>query len=222
MEQQVKSTFERHLATFTEQLNTINSYTALYKHLYDKRSDSASLDAMNKAPAFFSLTIHAFQHMYILGIAKICEERSKTSVTIFSFLDFIENNYPLIFNASPLRSTHEKVDSTLIQAHRDKLAEFADCIKHITAWRDKSFAHSDKQFLGEKQSKLSEKFPITYGEIKALIELISDIINTYSAAYFDKVTSIEATNLYDIDKVLNILINQNQNFDSIRKPPIKE
>ncbi|MFD4490730.1 hypothetical protein ACM1TL_05450 [Lysinibacillus capsici] len=234
MKQEVIGRFEKELSFLINQLYEINSYKLLHKHLYTKKNDPLFLSAMNKAPAFFGLTIHSYQHMFIVGLSKLCEERNSNGTNIYSFLNYIEKNHPLIFpncsnkekqytpektmDVSPkmyetemdliLNIPKTKIDVALIKEHRTQLNEYTDCINNLLAWRDKSFAHYDKEYIGESIEKMGEKYRIKYGDLSELISLIGKILNSYQSAYYDSTTSIIPANTYDVDNVLQALLHQ--------------
>ncbi|MFJ7746695.1 hypothetical protein [Peribacillus sp. NPDC097295] len=55
----------------------------MHKHLLNKTSDEAFLRVMNKAPAFFQLTINSFQYSTIMGLARLYEPAGRKSRSIF-------------------------------------------------------------------------------------------------------------------------------------------
>lgn len=233
--QDVIERFEKELSFLINELYEINSYKLLYEHLYNKKNNPKFLSAMNKAPAFFGLTIHSYQHMFIMGLSKLCEERNLKGNNIFSFLKFLETHHSTIFPNNSNKQgqqTHEKaivvspklyetemditiekhrpkIDMALIEKHKTQLKDFNDkCIKPLMKWRDKSFAHNDKKYIGQNIEKMGEDFPILYGDIGKLISLIGDILNTYQVAYNNTSTDLIPTNTYDVDIVLQALLHQ--------------
>lgn len=207
MKEQVIARFEMELDFLIKELYEINSYKLLYIHLYNKKNKPEFLKAMNKAPAFFLLTINSYQSMFIMGLYKICEKRNPKGKNIFSFLTFLERNHSLIYDIPP-KESKPTVDITLIRQHREELDKYSHCIDHILAWRDKSYAHYDKKYIGENIKMIGQDFPITYGEIGKLISLLGDILNTYQSVYNDTVTSLVPSNTYDVDIVLQALLKK--------------
>lgn len=206
MKQQVTNRFEIELDFLIEQLYQLNSYRLLYKHLNDKKSEEVFLQAMNIAPAFFSLSIHSYQHMFVMGLSKLCEKRNSNGKNIFNFLDFLEKNFMLIFSNNELKINQFTINTHTINNHRDEIEKHSACITNVTAWRDKSFAHFDKKYGSENSPSIGEDFPIIYGDMVKLIDLLGEVLNTYQSAYKGSVTSIKPSNTYDVDKVLQTLI----------------
>lgn len=205
MKEQVIARFERELDFLIRELYQINSYDLLHKHLNNKRTEPEFLKAMNKAPLFFGFTITSYQHMVIMGLAKIFEKRNGDGINIFRFLEHIENHSLLIFDI-PTKEHQPIVDKNLITQHKEELNKHSLLIDHILAWRDKSFAHFDKKYNGENSKKVGQDFPIYNHEIGELINLLGYILNTYQSAYKDTVTHLIPVDTYDVDNVLLALL----------------
>lgn len=84
------------------ELYQLNSFLLLNRYLKQKSNQQENLNLMNKAPAFFSLTIYSFQYSAIMGLAKIFEPSSRDSKSIKKFLNFIESNHKKIFSNDPI------------------------------------------------------------------------------------------------------------------------
>lgn len=214
MKQQVIERFEKELSFLISELYEINSYSLLYKHLYNKKNKPEFLKAMNRAPAFFGLTIHSYQRMFILGLSKICEKRNPKGKNIFSFLTFLEGHHSMIFSNISSKKQNS-IDYTVIALHKIELENHSNCIENLLAWRDKSYAHYDKKYIGDNIQTLGNDFPITYGEIERLINSLGEILNTYQSAFNDTVTHLVPSNTYDVDIVLNALLNNKNHSTSM-------
>ncbi|MFB4168255.1 hypothetical protein [Virgibacillus sp. JSM 102003] len=191
-----------------EELYQLNSFYLLNKYLKQKSNQEDNLNAMNKAPAFFNLTIHSFQYSSIMGLAKIFEPASRDSKSINNFLNFVESNHKKIFlNDSTTKKKLGRtlnIDESTIIKHKEKLCEVEPIVKNLLSWRDKSFAHNDKRYFKDREA-LGRDFPITYKEIENLIQLAAEILNTYQVGYNGNSTHIIPSNTYDVDKVINAL-----------------
>lgn len=212
MKQQVIDRFENELSFLIRELYEINSYSLLYKHLYNKKNEPEFLKAMNRAPAFFGLTIHSYQRMFVLGLSKICEKRNPKGKNIFSFLTFLEGHHSMIFSNTSSKK-QIPIDYKMIAQHKIELDNHSNCIDNLLAWRDKSYAHYDKKYIGENNQMLGKDFPIKYGEIEKLIISLGDILNSYQSAYKDTITHLIPSNTYDVDIVLDALLN-NKNYST--------
>lgn len=208
MSQDIINQFVDDVEGLLEELYHLNSYYLLNKYLKQKSNQKENLDLMNKAPAFFRLTIHSFQYSAIMGLARLFEPASRGSKSINKFLNFIESNHKKVFSNDPI--TKEKlgrnsdIDESTVMKHRERLNEVEPIINNLISWRDKAFAHNDKKFFKDREA-LGREFPITYKEIENLIELAAEILNTYQVGYNGKYTAVIPSNTYDVDKVIMAL-----------------
>ncbi|WNF36577.1 hypothetical protein RJD24_19480 [Bacillaceae bacterium IKA-2] len=210
MTNEIKNQFINDVQNLLEELYQINSFYLLNKYLKEKSTNSEFLQAMNKAPAFFQLTIHSFQYSAIMGLAKLFEPASRKSKNIFNFLNFIEANHHKIFsNVSQINSklgSGNDIDHSTVKKHREQLEKVESIINNLISWRDKAFAHNDKKYF-KSNGLISKEFPLTYKEIEYLIELSADILNSYQVAYNGNRTHTIPANVYDVDKVFLALRN---------------
>ncbi|WP_227936021.1 AbiU2 domain-containing protein [Alkalihalobacillus deserti] len=198
--------FEKLKEGLFQEIISINSFLELYIHIRKKRNDR--LEILNKAPAFFQLTQESLLTSVIIGLAKIYEKRNKKGRTIFNFLDFIEANYKGIFSNNlelmKKQSRDYEITNELISEHKLLLEKQEPILNNLFAWRDKSFAHMDKKYFDDR-GLLGEDYPITIEQIRHLIELLTDILNKYGGAYNGNIQIVKATNVTDIDRILNWL-----------------
>lgn len=208
MSQDIINQFVNDVEGLLKELYQLNSFYLLNKYLKQKSNQQENLILMNKAPAFFSLTIHSFHYSAIMGLAKIFEPASRDSKSINKFLNFIESHHKKIFLNDPI--TKEKlgrtsdIDESTVIKHREKLNEVEPTINNLIAWRDKAFAHNDKKYFIDRES-LGRDFPIKYKEFENLIELAAEILNTYQVGYNGTSTHIIPSNTYDVDTVIKAL-----------------
>lgn len=200
-----------------QQIMSLNSFLDLYIHIKKRSNDR--LEILNKAPAFFNLTQESLLTSIIIGLAKIYEKRNKKGRTIYNFLNFIDANQNGIFTKKQLRDY--EITTELIKGHILKLEEQEPLLDNLFAWRDKGFAHMDNKYF-EDRGLLGEDFPLTIKELRYLIELVAEILNTYGVAYNETFQSIKATNVTDIDRILDWLYMVEPYKDEINKMVIKQ
>lgn len=209
MKTEIINQFENDLDFLIKELYEINSYRLLHKHLLEKTSDEEFLKAMNKAPAFFHLTINSFQYSTIMGLARLYEPTGRNSRSVYSLLNFIGQHHKNIFSNDPETKTRLgreiDINHTIVKNYREKLAELDSITNNLISWRDKSFAHNDKKYFGIK-GQLGKDYPITYGDIDKLKNTAEDILNTFQVGYKGNTTMIVPSNTYDVDKVLEALL----------------
>ncbi|MFC0525514.1 hypothetical protein ACFFGV_18170 [Pontibacillus salicampi] len=197
----ILSHFESYKDGLIQEVISLNSFLELYVHIRRKRNDR--LEILNKSPAFFQLTQESLLTSVIVGLTKIFERRNKNGRTIYNFLNYIEWNYKGIFlNKPKLNTTEITVD--IIKEQRFKLEQQDHLLNNLFAWRDKSFAHMDKKYF-EDRAQLGEDFPLTIKQLRLLIELVAEILNVVEGAYSDSSWSFNATNVTDIDNILDWL-----------------
>lgn len=208
MSQDIINQFVNDVEGLLEELYQLNSFYLLDKYLKQKKNQQENLDAMNKAPAFFSLAMHSFQYSAIMGLAKIYEPASRDSKSINKFINFIEGNHKKIFLNDPITKKKlgrtSDIDGSTVIKHREKLTEVEPIINNLITWRDKAYAHNDKKYFKDREA-LGRDFPITYKEIEDLIELAAEILNTYQVGFKGASTHIIPTNTYDVDAVIKAL-----------------
>ncbi|MCP3026454.1 hypothetical protein [Halobacillus sp. A5] len=197
------SHFETYKEALFQEIITLNSFLELYVHIRKRRNDR--LEILNKSPAFFYLIQESLLSSVIIGVAKIYEKRNQKGRTIFNFLNFIKANHKAIFNNSALKEKGVGgITEKSIENHLVLLSDQEPLINKVFAWRDGSFAHSDKKYFQDRKI-LGEEYPITISDLRTLIELVAEILNKYEGDYNNSYQSINATNITDIDNILNWL-----------------
>jgi len=205
----IKQQFENSLEIFMDELLFIDAAFELYVHLTSKKEEY--LDEMNEAPGFFQIVFKSLFNSTIISLARIYEKEKRSDRNIYFFISFIEkhtNIFPHDEKTLKEFNCPFKVDSNLISSHRNMLIEHDETIKKLFIWRDKHYAHFDKKyFLNSK--RLIEDAGITVEEFRRLISLAHEIFNDYSIAYSGINISLQATNRFDIDSILDILKTHN-------------
>jgi len=204
-----EKTFEEYREYLKSEVVRLVSYIKLYRRINEKRTDR--LDEINIAPSFFQVTLDALFSAIILWVDKLLGSRSERG--FFNFLSFIENNRKL-FEISELQRRKEYPDGhwmldrepityQTVETHRKQIAEL-ESLPHFKLRRDKFHAHFDKEYFFDR-GKLGNDAPLKWSDLEAVIEVMGDILNHYSAAYDGNVYHLEPFNIYDIDHFLDML-----------------
>ncbi|MBN8569346.1 MAG: hypothetical protein J0M18_06920 [Ignavibacteria bacterium] len=198
-----------------DQLIYVNNIFEIYKHIQNKRVDK--LSELNFAPTFFGLVLESLFSDTIVTLCKIYKNGKNDEYNIHTFLELIEKNVILFswekrFSRSTFKEQdieyykklHNRVDLDIISKHREQIKQKHKSVESLFFWRDKHFAHNDKKYF-LSSDLIAKDSPITYGEIKELIELVQDIMNYYSVAFNGCSNSINYMGQFDIDKILDAL-----------------
>jgi hypothetical protein len=152
---------------------------------------------LNEIWTFWGFTIDAHRDATILALSKMLEQRKKRndSITIWKFLDFIENNLELFDREIYLkrcrskygyddiaRKIHKKLTPVNINSDRKRLEEYRRIIDNVMGWRDKKVAHNDSEFYFGNR-RVSEEYPISSKQLAEIVEQLKKIFNKYSLAY---------------------------------------
>ncbi|MFA5368339.1 MAG: hypothetical protein WC333_10735 [Dehalococcoidia bacterium] len=152
---------------------------------------------LNRIWTFWGLTIDAHRDATILALSRMLEQRKKRndSITLWKFLEFIENNLELFRREVYLercRSKHGSDDIAMrnykelttadINSDRESLEKYRRDIDNVIGWRDKEVAHKDGGFSFSNR-KVSEEYPISSKQLTGIVEQIKKILNKYSLAY---------------------------------------
>lgn len=215
--------FQKFKEGLFQEIISLNSFLELYIHIRKRRNDR--LEILNKAPAFFQLTQESLLTSVIIGLAKIYEKRNKRGRTIYNFLNFIEANHKGIFSNNPELLKKQlrdyEITTELIKGHILQLEEQESLLDNLFAWRDKSFAHMDNKYFKDR-GLLGEDYPLTIKQLRYLIELVAEILNKYGGAYNGTFQSIKATNVTDIDRILDWLYKVEPYKNEINKMVIEQ
>ncbi|MGE5329884.1 MAG: hypothetical protein ACM3KR_10305 [Deltaproteobacteria bacterium] len=205
--------FEEYLERLINEVMFIDSTLELYIHLMNKRIDR--INELNMAPAFFGLTINCFLASTVISLAKLYENyngKNRSDRNICKFLNFIEQNSDIFTQDEETLQKFRcnyRVDSLLIKKHRKLIEDSKSKLDNLFYWRDKCYAHNDKKYFLDSTA-LGNDAGLTIKSFRELIKLAQDILNDYSIAYSGTYKSIRATNLFDIDHVLDALHDYNQ------------
>lgn len=200
--------FKLYLDRLFEEVFHIDSKFELYYHLLERKYNR--LQAMNISPAFFQLIMDALLTDSIISLSRLYDSYKsikRSDRNLIRFLNFVESNIDIFPSDKETLMRHNCdyiVDKNLIDSHRAKINEMTPILDNLFTWRDKYVAHFDKTYFSNGE-RLKEDASIKFGEIRGLISLADEILNSYSAVYDGNVNMIRATNLFDVDKSLDIL-----------------
>jgi len=205
--------FEEYRLHLRSEASRLVCYVALYQKLNERRTDR--LEEMNLAPAFFSTVTDALFSAIILWVDKLFDEKGQRG--IFDFLAFIENNRSILAIEQLKRRRNypdghwmldrDEITTEQINADRERIKNL-DCLKSFEIRRDKFHAHFDKDYFFDRD-RLADEAPIKWGDFKKVIEVLSDIINNYSAAYDGNLFELAPMNVNDLDFLLDRLHKYN-------------
>ena len=201
--------FEEYREYLKSEVVRLVSYIKLYRRINEKRTDR--LDEINVAPSFFQITLDALFSGIILWVDKLLGPRSERG--FINFLAFAENNRG-IFEISELQRrkkypnghwmlNREAITYQTVEGHRKQIADL-ESLPHFKLRRDKFHAHFDKNYFFDR-GKLGNDAPLKWSDLEAVIEVMGDILNHYSAAYDGNVYHLEPFNIYDVDYLLDML-----------------
>ncbi len=214
--------FKNYLKDLHGEAQRLTSYIEIYRHLHEKTSDR--LDEINLAPAFFGTVLDSLFTGIVLWTHNLFDEKSDKGFV--NFLNFIKRHINIL-EIQKLKERKNYSDDhwvledrnpiTLktIKSHIDKINKLF-VFKSIKIRRDKFHAHFDAGYFHDR-AKISTDAPLIWNNLDDIIDLMDDIINTYSTAFDGEIYTLGIMNIFDIDIVLDILKEDND-----RKQDIKE
>jgi hypothetical protein len=220
---QVEQNFKKRLEKIEQELRHAHSKLELQFHLNELRK--THLDELNIAPAFFGMVIQALATDSLMSFSRIFERGAKRS-TLWQFISFVENNLAIFSkeafaarNSGSLRYWHAEraiTEQTIVEHHR-KLKANEKILKNLQYRRNKKLAHADKQF-SEFPEKLQHVAPLSYADLGKLAKSAFDILNSYSLAFENTYLTQRPINLFDVDRVLDILKKHQDKYKDPKDP----
>jgi len=209
--------FKRIIEGLAGELISIDSKLELLFHM-DKKLRKDALDELNISPAFFGLTIDSLKTDTIISLSRFFENKRQTQ-NIFHLLEFVHKNLSLFSQESFKNRTgvtellypQQQITLKTVTQHKKELAEVNSILKNLHFWRNKRYAHLERQFFYEPL-ELTSKAPLRYTDLRRLIKLAGQILNTYLVAFEDRSNTFRATNLCDVDTVIDILKKYRQSL----------
>lgn len=208
--------FKKYLVNLHHECQRLTSYIKLYRHLHERQADR--LDEMNLAPAFFQTILSSLFTSLIIWTHNLFDEKSDKGFV--NFLNFIKDHIKL-FEISELqrrkkyKNGHWMLNRTpitlkIINAHKRKI-KGVETFESIKTRRDKFHAHFDKKYFNNRD-RIEKDAPLKWKELDIIVELMDDILNTYSKAFDGETYALGVLNIFDIDKILDILKKHNENI----------
>ena len=135
--------------------------------------------SFRSSPTFWGFTWYAHSESSFSILTRILEKRrkSKQTITIYKFINFISQNKKNIFQTEVLDSVSSAIKSD--NSFLDKKKSFLEKLMFL---RDKFFSHFDKKFFKNISSSLSN-FKIKDTEVEEIFFYIEEILNKYSVLF---------------------------------------
>lgn len=206
--------FEKYRSGLIEEANILACCIDLYRKLHERRKDR--LREMNIAPDFFQIVTFALLSTMILWTDKIFDKKGERG--IFHFLTFIEHNRDILAIGLLQRRKNypdghwmlkrEPITFETINEDRKRIQDLS-CLESINKHIDKYFGHFDKKYFFNF-NQLVDEAPLTWGDFRKVVELLSEIINRYSSAYDGELFPLKPININDVDHLLDRLYKCNK------------
>ena len=207
--QKAEEKFEEYRKYLLSEAERLINYICVYKRLHERQKDR--LEIINISPAFFQTVIDSLFSVIVIWVDKLFCEKSERG--LWNFLTFCEHNRK-IFEISELKRRRnypdghwmldrEAITFESIQKDKEKIKN-VEALPSFKLRRDKFHAHFDKEYFFER-SKLGEDAPLKWKDLDQVVELVKDIINSYSASYDGNVHALKPVNINDIDNILDQL-----------------
>ncbi|MEO6202905.1 MAG: hypothetical protein ABIP82_06775 [Nitrospirales bacterium] len=182
---EVEKKFEEYRHYLVYEATRLTSFVALFRKLHERSVDR--LEEINIAPAFFQMSTEALLAAIILWVDKLLKERGERG--IFDFLSFIESNLKILEVEQLKRRKNYPNDHWMLRRDPITLETIKEdrkriqrltCLQNFKTLRDKFYAHFDKEYFFDRE-RMREMAP-TWGDLDEVVEVISQVINQYSAA----------------------------------------
>jgi hypothetical protein len=206
------STFQKYREFLHQEKSALASFVTIHRQLYERRDDR--LKEINIAPAFFQTVTWTLYSSIIIWTDKLLDKKGQTGY--FDFLKLVENNLDAFSISELQRRTGHSLDHWFIQrmirepvtietitGHRRQILDLAP-LPAIKLRRNKLHAHFDKKYFFERW-RFEDEAPLKWGNFESVIELMQEILNTYSAAFDGHSMSREPINTTDLNHLLNRL-----------------
>jgi hypothetical protein len=178
------------------------------------------LEQLNIAPAFFGLVMDSLSTDIIISISRLFDTDTSAE-TVFEFLRFIESHLGIFTKEALSRRNDDlpfswnsgrQITRTDITLHLKHLRACSKIIDHVRTRRNKRYAHLDKELAFDPVT-LRRQAPLPYRDLQRLIKVTEQILNRYSIAFDGNEIDFRPINLFDVDKILDILHQYMEQFD---------
>lgn len=201
----------------------IENALAKYRILeYLNELDNKSIQVLNLSPFFWNQVLDALNTDVIVSTSRIYDVdrqlKPRSEINIFKFMNFVKHHYKTLFSkenvwkrndipsekdwkaeAIPLLNIHEtEKDLNILVQNKEKIIT-------LLFYRDKSYAHSDRDFALNK-SEIHKNKIIKNREIEGLIKLAYDLMKKYRLAFDGTNYTFPAANLNDFSNTIELLL----------------
>ena len=152
---------------------------------------------MSGSQAFWSTVYGALSDAALYGLARAYDQNDD-ALTLRTLLETISSD-PIFLRRPEDFDLHQLEEDLRSVRHDGNRA-----VAHLMIWRHKFFAHRDPTKIANMQ-KLSDDYPITWDEIRTLLDTGLTIANRYGLAFFRTVTSRNVHGHNDYLHVLKVL-----------------
>lgn len=209
---ETKESFKMLLIQYFSRITYTNDCFELYKHIIE--SKTKYIVEMNIAPAFFQLTYSSLLHTVFIEISKLFDNNSSTS--LFKLLNVCRENVSLFKTTSDIGYVDCDTDKYVLEktVPIDINKELSDCSQllksvftereNLRNQRNKYYAHLDEAYK-DNNGKLQKDFPLTYGDMKKLIQIANEICNKISVVFDESIHAIHSYNVFDVDNIFKKL-----------------
>ena len=195
--------FERQLACLVEDAREASQHYDLYKQIREAISIEEKIIKMNRAPAFWSLTLNAHLNSCRLGLCRVYD-KTRGSINIDGWLR--EHRKLLLDKAlePEIEERHHMsspVTASTIDSDLALTNEKNELVKKLSAQRNKAIIHTDR-LEAEGLTSVFERFPLTYSNYEELIQRADTILNRYSVLYSGAAYQLSVAGRSDVQRVL--------------------
>jgi hypothetical protein len=185
----------------------------------EKYKSTSYIAEFNTAVYFFTFTQKAHLDDALLTLSRIFD-RNKTSLTIWKFLSFAEENIAIFSSQAFIQrmkrepdyekywknkiNSHKQITIQEIDEDKDKLNKLNQILDNLTAWRRKVLAHLDRQFL-LSGGIITNEHPLQIQQLHEIIETIFKILDRYLGAFDSSSDDEEISGEDDIQFVMDCL-----------------
>jgi hypothetical protein len=198
--------------------NALAKYRIL-KSLNELEKDKFKI--LNISPFFWGQVLDALNTDVVISTSRLYDVdknfKPRSHINIPNFLKFIKENFTVLFSKECVWKRNEIFSGKDWKAGQIPLLEFSkvelDCLmleenkeKILTLmfYRDKSYAHSDRDFARNRKEIVKEKV-IKNNEIENLIVMAYDFLKSYRLSFDGSNYAFPVANLNDFDSTIDIL-----------------
>ena len=132
--------------------------------------------AINISPGFFANCRAAFLDQTVLLLVKILDKRNKNTLSLYSFLAFIQRHMATI-NKTGYININKMIFDDLTRLETKNAT-----ISNLRKRRNYTVAHTDQTHV-LRAIKVHKTNPVTVGEVDNIFKLIEEIFNKYSSCF---------------------------------------